>query len=174
MVLDEAYADFATDHCLDFPDRFENVIVTRSFSKSFSLAGIRAGVAVARPDLIRELMKTKDSYNLNVISQAAATAALRDHDYMVDNVERICVTRQRLTEVLRNLGFAVADSDANFVLARWDGAPTARDLFLRLRQAGILVRYFDGRGLDNCLRISIGTEDEIDALLDALHEILVV
>lgn len=174
VVIDEAYADFAEDDCMAFPNRFSNVIVTRSFSKSFGLAGVRAGVAVAHPELIRELMKSKDSYNLNALSQAAAAAAMRDHNHMVDTVERICVTRQRLTEVLRKLGFAVPDSQGNFVLARWDGAPTARDIFLRLREAGILVRYFEARGLDTSLRISVGTDDEVDALLEALHEILAV
>ncbi|HOZ46618.1 MAG TPA: histidinol-phosphate transaminase [Candidatus Hydrogenedentes bacterium] len=172
VVIDEAYADFADDNCLDFPQRFENAIVMRTFSKSFSLAGLRLGVAFARPEIIAEFLKTKDSYNLNAIAQAVALAALEDVDYAKTNVAKVRATRARLTEALRTLGFDVPDSQANFVLARWDGTPDAKAVFAALRQRAIIVRYFDAPRLSNALRISVGTDHEVDRLLAALRDIL--
>ncbi len=170
VVIDEAYADFADDNCLDFPARFENAIVMRTFSKSYSLAGLRIGVAVARPEIIAEFMKTKDSYNMNAASQAAALAAVRDQVHMRANADRIRATRARTTDALRTLGFTVQDSQSNFLLAEWNGTPSARTLFERLREKAILVRYFNARRLDHALRISIGTDEEMQGLLDALRD----
>jgi len=172
VIIDEAYVDFADDNCMDFPKRFENAIVMRTFSKSFSLAGMRIGTAVAQPELIRAFLKTKDSYNMNAASQAAGLAAIQDWPYMRENAERICRTRARLQSELRQLGFDVPDSQTNFLLARLESAETARGVFQALRDKNILVRYFDVRNLDNALRITIGTDEECDALLTALHEIL--
>jgi histidinol-phosphate aminotransferase len=172
VLIDEAYVDFAEDSCVDFPKRFDNVIVARTFSKSYSLAGIRLGAAVANPDLIAEFLKTKDSYNLNAFTQAAGIAALEDRDHFDATVRKVKATRARLTGELRGLGFAVRDSQANFVLARWQGRPGAEGIFEALRGRNILVRYFKARGLDDCLRISVGTDGETDALLDALREIV--
>jgi histidinol-phosphate aminotransferase len=172
VYIDEAYADFADDTCMDLPKQFDNVIVGRTFSKSFSLAGLRVGTATARPELIAELIKTKDSYNLNGVSQAAASAGMDDYAYMRANVERVRTTRTRLIAALRQLGFDVPESQANFVLARWNGTPTARDIFAALRDRAILVRYFDARRLQDALRITVGTEEETDALLRALAEIV--
>ena len=171
VVIDEAYVDFADDNCMDFPKRFENVIVMRTFSKSFSLAGMRLGTAVARPEIINEFMKVKDSYNLNVTSQAAGLAAMQDYEYMLENVRKVRLTRTRLTNALVEMGFVVPPSQSNFVLAKWNGTPNAKTLFETLRQRAIIVRYFEKRGLENALRISIGTDEEIDALLAALREI---
>jgi len=172
VVVDEAYVDFALDDCMDLPRRFENVIVMRSFSKSFSLAGMRLGAAVARPELIEEFMKTKDSYNLNAVAQAVGQAAIEDFDYMRENAARVCATRDKVAQELRLLGFDVPESQANFVLARWTGSPSAREIFLALRERGIIVRYFDLRRLQDALRITIGTDEECAALIDALREIL--
>lgn len=172
VVIDEAYADFAEDNCMDFPERFDNVIVMRTFSKSYSLAGLRIGIAVARPELIGEFLKTKDSYNLNGLNQAAGIAALSDHGHFEMNVARIRQTRSRLATALEGLGFRVAPSQTNFVLAQWDGVPAAREIFEALGECGIVVRYFDVSRLENALRISVGTEDETDALLAALEEIV--
>ncbi|HOS93994.1 MAG TPA: aminotransferase class I/II-fold pyridoxal phosphate-dependent enzyme, partial [Armatimonadota bacterium] len=96
VVIDEAYVDFGDDNCMDFPKRFENAIVMRTFSKSFSLAGMRLGAAVAQPSIIHEFMKTKDSYNLNACGQAAALAALQDYAHMEANVAKVRATRARL------------------------------------------------------------------------------
>jgi len=172
VVIDEAYVDFADDDCMDFPKRFENAVVMRTFSKSFSLAGMRIGTAVARPPIIEELLKTKDSYNMNAYSQAAALAAIEDYTYMQENVAKVRATRERLRAALLELGFDVPPSQSNFLLARWDGTPSARAVFETLRERNILVRYFNTRRLENALRITVGTDDECDALLAALRDLL--
>lgn len=172
VVIDEAYVDFSDDNCMDFPQRFDNAVVMRTFSKSFSLAGMRIGVAVAQPDIIAEFIKVKDSYNLNAVSQAAGLAAMRDYETMLENANKVRATRTRLMDALRTLGFRVPPSQSNFVLAQWDGQPTAREIFDALRKRAIIVRYFNAPRLDNAIRITVGTEQETDALLEALHEIL--
>jgi histidinol-phosphate aminotransferase len=172
VAIDEAYVDFGDNNCMDFPLRFENAIVMRTFSKSFSLAGMRIGTAVARPEIINEFLKTKDSYNMDAVSQAAALAAFEDYDYMEANVAKVRATRSRLRATLIGLGFDVPESQSNFLLARWDRRPSAREIFESLRQRNILVRYFDVRGLSNALRITVGTDQECGALVDALREIL--
>ncbi len=173
VVIDEAYVDFADDHCLDFPERFENAIVMRTFSKSFSLASMRIGVAVARPEIIAEFLKTKDSYNMSVLSQAAALAALEDYPYMEASVAKVRTTRARLTDALTSMGFRIPPSQSNFLLAQWRGKPDARTIFESLRDRRILVRYFDARRLVDALRITVGTDEECDALLAALREIII-
>ena len=172
VVIDEAYVDFADDNCMDFPKAFDNVIVMRTFSKAYSLAGLRLGVAVARPELIGELMKGKDSYNVNGVTQAAGAEAICDVLYFESTLERVKATRARLIEALTTMGFDVAPSQSNFVLAQWTGTPPAREIFERLKEDNIFVRYFDARRLENALRITVGTESETSALLGALEEIL--
>lgn len=172
VFIDEAYADFAEDSCIDLPRVFDNVIVGRTFSKAFSLAGMRVGVAIAQPALIQEFMKTKDSYNLSVAAQHAALAAFNDYGHMLANVAKVRATRTRLVAALRAFGFSVPDSQANFVLAQWAANPSAREVFTALRERAIVVRYFDAPRLQDSLRISVGTEAETDALLRALEEIL--
>ncbi|MBX3180606.1 MAG: histidinol-phosphate transaminase [Candidatus Hydrogenedentes bacterium] len=169
VVIDEAYVDFADDHCMDFPKRYENAIVMRTFSKSFSLAGMRIGTAVARPEIINEFLKTKDSYNMNAVAQAVGIAAMDDYAHMEASAGKVCVTRERVREELMAMGFDVPDSQTNFLLAFWYGNPTAKELFERLREEGILVRYFNHRRLEDALRITIGTDEECDALLQALR-----
>lgn len=172
VFIDEAYVDFASDHCLDFVQRFDNVLIGRTFSKSFSLAGMRIGLGIANPDLLAAFWKTKDSYNVNAATQAAGLAAINDYEHMLGNVARVQVTRERLIEQLRGLGFDVPESQANFVLARWSGTPDARAIHQALRERALLVRYFDLPGLKDALRISVGTDEEIDALLSGLRAIL--
>jgi histidinol-phosphate aminotransferase len=172
VIIDEAYVDFADDNCMDFPHRFENAIVMRTFSKSFSLAGMRLGLGFAQPAIIAEFLKTKDSYNLNAVSQAIGSAAIDDYAHMEKNVAKVRATRARLTDALAGMGFEVPPSQANFVLAQWKGIPSVREIFAALRERSIVVRYFDAPRLDNALRISVGTDGEIDALLAALREIV--
>ncbi len=170
LVIDEAYVDFASSTALALVGRLENVVVLRTFSKSFSLAGLRVGLAFGAPPLLAGLRIVRDSYNLNRLSQAAAEAALADLPAMRANVARVCATRTTLTTGLVRLGFAVLPSEANFVLARRPGvdqAPVARALAAR----DILVRHFRVPGLDDALRITVGTDDEVGALLTALGEI---
>ncbi len=172
VVIDEAYADFADDTCLDLPKQFDNVIVMRTFSKSFSLAGMRIGTAVANPAIINEFLKTKDSYNMNAIAQAVGTAAMDDYAHMEASAGKVCVTRERVREELIAMGFDVPDSQTNFLLAHWHGQPSAKEIFEQLREAGILVRYFNYRRLEKALRITIGTDEECDELLAALRGML--
>jgi len=167
LVVDEAYVDFADGDALSLVGRLPNVLVMRTFSKSFSLAGMRAGLAFGHPELLVGLRAVKDSYNLNLLTQAAATAALEDVEVMRANVARIRATRTRLTAALEERGYTVPRSHANFVLARRAGvdqAPVAAALAAR----GVLVRHFATPELQDALRITVGTDEEIDVLLAAL------
>jgi histidinol-phosphate aminotransferase len=189
LVLDGAYADLADDpartELLSEPGGAgERVILLRTLSKSYSLAGVRFGFAVAHPDAIRGLRKVKDSYNCNTLSLAAALAALDDQAWMRANVERIRATRGRLSGSLRACGFHVVDSQANFVWATRPQAgqgPSHREIYQRLKDLKILVRYM--RFPDTAsnagatteidgLRITVGTDDEINGLLSNLKDVL--
>jgi len=174
IVIDEAYVDFAEDTCMDFPKRYPNVVVMRTFSKSFSMAGMRLGVAFAQPEIIREYLKTKDPMNVDAFTQAAGLAAIQDYDYMVSNAAKIKATRSRLIAELERMGFVVPPSQANFVLAEWRGEPDARTLFESLKERKIYIRYFDKPRLTNSIRITVGTDEEIDAFLHALGELIAV
>jgi histidinol-phosphate aminotransferase len=170
LVVDEAYVDFAADHALGLLGAHPNVVVLRTLSKSFSLAGLRVGLAFGHPEVIAGLRTVKDSYNVGRLTQLGAEAALADLPAMQRNVARIRATRAVLTAGLEALGFAVPRSEANFVLARRAGrsmAPVAAALAAR----GILVRHFAVAGLDDALRITVGTDDEIAALLGALRDV---
>lgn len=167
LVVDEAYIDFAEETALPLLQHYPQVVILRSFSKSFSLAGMRIGLAFGHPDLINEMLKVKDSYNVNRLSIIAATAALEDYAWMRSNVEKIRATRTRLTAELRQLGYFVYDSQTNFVLARQAGV-NQESIYQGLKERGILVRYFSTPGLSDCLRITVGTDAEIDVLLQAL------
>lgn len=171
LLIDEAYIDFAEQNCVGLVKEFDNVIILRSMSKGYSLAGVRFGYAIAGPDLIAGLMKVKDSYNVDALAIAAATAAIKDQSYFKDCVEKVKRDRKKLTEQLRALGFEVADSFANFVLAKCK-KPGAKDIFNKLVERNIYVRYFDQPGLDDKLRITVGISEQNDALISALKEIV--
>lgn len=170
LVVDEAYVDFADDNALPLLAQHDNVVVLRTFSKSYSLAGMRIGLAFAAPAVIEELMKVKDSYNISRLSIIAGVAALGDQAWMRENVGRIRTTRTRLIASLRELGYQVPESQTNFVLARKPGV-NQEPVYLGCKQRGVLVRYFRVDGLEDALRITVGTDDEADALLAALREI---
>ena len=170
LVIDEAYVDFASSEgasALPLIGHLPNLIVLRTFSKSFSLAGMRIGLAFASDEIISGMMKVKDSYNLNRLSLIAATAALQDMPWMTGNVRRIQRGRRQLTEGLRKMGFYVYPSHANFVMAR-KPEQSLQKVYERLKSQKILVRYFDLPGLQDALRITVGTPKEIRALLNAL------
>lgn len=171
LVVDEAYADFATDNCLALVGKYPNLCILRSFSKAFSLAGMRIGYLAGPEQLVGEFMKAKDSYNVNRLSIAAAVAALDDYDYMVSNVAKIRRTREFLTEALTELGFAVLPSQSNFVWAKAP-SPGPKDIYLHLKAHKILVRFWDRPRMREYLRISIGTRGQIDALLAALRPVV--
>jgi histidinol-phosphate aminotransferase len=170
LVLDEAYVDFAADTALRLVRQHENVLVLRTLSKSFSLAGMRVGLGFGPPPVIAELCKVKDSYNLSRVSIAAGVAALEDHEAMRAHVARVAATRARLSDGLRRLGYEVPPSQANFVLARRRGVDQ-RPVLDALAKRRILVRHFATPELRDALRISVGTDEEIEALLKALAEI---
>ncbi len=171
LVIDEAYVDFADENALRLLKRHRNLVILRTLSKSYSLAGMRLGLCFAHPEVIEALMKVKDSYNLSRVALAAGAEALNDSAWMMRNVAKIKRTRSSTEARLRKLGFTVPASQANFVLARMLGrdlAPVARGL----RRAGILVRYFATPLLRDALRISIGTPAEMAALFKALEPLL--
>jgi histidinol-phosphate aminotransferase len=168
LVIDEAYADFAEANALSLALTVPNVVVLRTFSKSYSLAGMRLGLLFAAKPVVDAIGKVKDSYNVDRLAIVAGAAALSDAEWMRGNVEKIRATRARLVEGLRARGLDVLPSSANFVFARYRSAELARAAYQSLKQRGILVRYFDRPTLDDGLRITVGTDHEIDALLGAL------
>ncbi len=173
LVVDEAYVDFAGSEgasSLPLICRLPNLVVLRSFSKSFSLAGMRIGLGFAPEEIISGMMKVKDSYNVNRLSMIAATAALQDIPWMTRNVRRIQRSRGKLTAGLKRLGYHVYPSHANFVLAQMKGA-NLKGVYEALKRKNILVRYFEAPGLEDCLRISVGAPQEMKALMKELEAI---
>jgi histidinol-phosphate aminotransferase len=166
LVVDEAYADFADSNATSLVGRLPNVIVLRTLSKSYSLAGLRVGFALTTPALACELHKVRDSYNVGRLAQAGALAALEDQEWMRANVERIRSTRARLCAELASLGYETLPSEANFVLARRPGRALA-GVATTLRERGVLVRHF--AEVPDGLRITVGTDAQIDVLLDRLR-----
>jgi histidinol-phosphate aminotransferase len=167
VLVDEAYVDFADSDCLGLLRDCPNVIVSRTFSKGYALAGLRFGYALAAPAMIAQLRKVKDSYNCDALSIAAATAALEDQAYARETWTHVRAERTRLSAELDRRGWSVIPSQANFLLATVPGGD-AGALYRALKQRGILVRYFDKPGLADKLRLTIGTRAENDALLAAL------
>jgi histidinol-phosphate aminotransferase len=171
LVVDEAYADFAEEHCIDLVEKCEKIIVCRTMSKSYALAGLRFGYLVAAPALVEQMMKVKDSYNCDSLSIAAATAAMMDDEWLAENRRKIIVTQNRLTERMRKLGFDVPASHANFT---WN---TRKDLPLKpiyefLKSHEILIRYMNYPNWGDGLRISVGTDEQTDRCLDLIEEFL--
>ena len=170
LVVDEAYVAFASSDALPLIRSHDNVLVLRTLSKSHGLAGLRLGFAVGQPDVLAGLTKVKDSYNVDAVAMTVGASALRDTVYTAEVVAKIIATRTRLVAALEQRGFLVWPSQANFVLTRpVDG--DARRLHAGLDARGVLVRYFDEPGLDDCLRITVGTDEEQARLLDALSEL---
>ena len=170
LVVDEAYADFAEENSLELVRSLENVVVTRTFSKSYSLAGMRLGLAIGRPEVIAALNKIRDHYNLDRLAQAAATAALHDQTYFRECVAKIKGTRAWFTAELAKLNYHVIPSSGNYVFA----SPPDRDgtrVYQGLYDRKILVRHFTDPKLSHGLRISIGTKEEMERTIQALIEI---
>lgn len=171
VVIDEAYVDFADQDCVSLAKEYDNVIVMRTLSKSYSLAGLRLGYAIGERSLIDALMKIKDSYNVDSITQYIGLAALSDLYHMHANAGRIKVTRGRLVNELEKLGFSVCPPQANFVWAKPKNIK-AETLFKKLKERKILIRYFSGKKTGKYVRITVGTDEEIDLLLEAIREII--
>lgn len=169
VVLDEAYVDFSGGrNGLALALKLPNVLVCRTLSKSFSLAGLRLGYAIGSAELIGALYKLKDSYNVDRLAQIVALAALGDLPWMQTNAKKIVATRERVAAELEKRGFGVIPSAANFLFVEPPTGRSAADLFASLRKKKVLVRYFPGGRTDNYLRVSIGTDRQMDAFLAAL------
>jgi len=167
LLVDEAYVDFADDNCLSLVRDLPNIVISRTFSKAYSLAGLRFGFAVAQPAVIEQMMKVKDSYNCDAIAIIAAAAAIEDQEYARRTWEHVRAERQRLSSELTQMGWTVLPSSANFIFATPpDGR--GREAYMGLKRQGILVRHFDKPALADKIRITIGTSQENNALLGGI------
>lgn len=171
LVVDEAYTDFADGNALGLVSKYENVIVLRTLSKAYSLAGLRVGFGVAQPQLLEGLIKIKDSYNVDSVALRLAAAAMNDQTWMKANAEKIKASRAKLAKALEQMKFRLWPAQANFILAR-PPKGDARYLYMELRDRGILVRYWDRPRLDDKIRITVGTEEENAVLLEALNQLI--
>lgn len=171
VVVDEAYADFAGETAIDLLPEFPHLIVVRTLSKSYALAGMRLGLGFARREVIAQMMKVKDSYNLDRLAIVAGCAALADQAWLRDTTAKIVRTRTRLLQALEAMDLHVPPSRSNFVLPRIpDGR--AAEVFTALEERHILVRYFRNSLVQDSLRVTVGTDVEVDAFVQALGEIL--
>jgi histidinol-phosphate aminotransferase len=171
LVVDEAYIDFYGGSSLDLVKKHDNLIVTRSFSKSYSLAGMRIGVAAANPDIIRGFLRIKDSYNVDTLAIAGGLAALKDEKSFRYNITMIQHNKEYLEERLESLGFETVPSWANFIFTRHPDME-AREIYEKLKEKKILVRHFKGEGVSGYVRISIGSMMEIKKLCTAIEAIM--
>ena len=172
VIVDEAYVDFAGRSAIELIGRYDNLIVTQTFSKARSMAGMRIGYAIADPELIRCLNDVKYSFNSYTMSRAAlvcGAVAVKDREYFEENVRKIIRTREWAKEELKSLGFVMTDSKANFIFARHPGYD-AGTLFEELRAEHIYVRHWDEERIGQYLRITVGTDDEMKILFDFLKK----
>ena len=169
LVIDEAYVNFADSDAVSLVWTHPNVIVLRTLSKGYSLAGLRVGYLIAQPEVVEGLVKVKDSYNCDTLSLLGGAAALLDQDHLAANTARIVATRRRLMWAMRDRGYTVPDSQANFVWCT--GGPPAAKTYEALKARQILVRLMRYRSLPSGLRITVGTDAEVDRFLAALDEI---
>lgn len=171
LLVDEAYADFADENCIDLIDQNPKIMVSRTLSKSYALAGLRFGFLVAHPTMIAMLRKVKDSYNCDAISIAAATAAMQDQSWLLENRSKILKTRQGMEQRANQLGFTTTESQANFVwCTRTDRE--VKSLYEQLKQQNVLVRYMNYPNWGEGLRISVGTDAESETAMNLLQAIL--
>ena len=176
VIVDETYIEFAPpgSSCLPLLDRYENLVITHTFSKTHSLAGARLGFCLARPELIADMDRVKFSYspyNVNSLTQAAGEAAIRDEAYFRGVTQKVLATRADTAQKLRARGFTVLDSATNFLFARPGGLP-ARTIFEQLRAQGVFIRYFDAPRIRDWLRITIGTPQQMQRFFAALDAVL--
>jgi len=173
VLVDEAYVDFGGESVVGLVDQYPNLLVTGTFSKSRSLAGLRLGYAVGSPELIEGLVRVKDSFNsypVDALASAIGIASLADKEHFDATREAVMATRERTRTRLETLGFRVLPSQTNFVLVTHPEHDAAQ-VFVGLRQRGILVRHFNTDALRDYLRISIGTDDEMESLIEALEDL---
>lgn len=174
VLIDEAYIDFGGTSCYELINKYDNLIVCRTFSKSYSLAGARLGYCFANEELIKDLEKIKYStnpYNINRLSQLAGTRAMAENDYYMSNCKRIAETREYTAKELREMGFEVLDSKANFIFGKHETI-SGMDIYTRLRENGILVRHFTDERIKDYNRITIGSEEEMKTFVDTMKKIV--
>ncbi|MDY6969656.1 MAG: histidinol-phosphate transaminase [Spirochaetota bacterium] len=171
LVVDEAYVDFFGETAINLVSSFDNIIVTRSFSKSYSLAGLRVGIAIAHKDIIRGFLKLKDSYNVDRIAEAGAIAALLDEKGFKYNIEMLKNNKEYIENILIDLGFSIVPSKANYVFVK-HAKMKSKDIYEKLKRKKILVRYMEGAIQSDYLRISVGSMMEIKTLIKELYSIL--
>jgi histidinol-phosphate aminotransferase len=174
VLIDEAYVDFGAESAVALTDKYDNLLVVGTFSKSRSMAGARLGYAVGSEELIADLEKIKFStnpYNINRLTLIAGAAALDENDYYMDNCKRIIETREKTQRELCALGFTLTDSKANFIFAKSDRIG-GEELYQRLKARGILVRHFSKEIISDYNRITVGTPEQMKALVDAIRDIL--
>jgi len=174
VVIDEAYVDFGAESCYKLTKKYKNLLVVQTFSKSRSMAGARLGFAIADSELIADLETIKYStnpYNVNRLTQVAGVAAIADNDYYMDNCKKIIASRDYTTSELRDLGFEVIDSKANFIFAKSDKID-GLSLYQKLKQRGILVRHFTSDKISDYNRITIGTQSEMESFVNTVKTIL--
>ncbi len=174
VVIDEAYVDFGAESAVSLTKKYDNLLVTQTFSKSRSLAGGRLGFGIGSEKLIGDLATIRYStnpYNVNSMTAAAGVGSLEDDEYIKENCRKICENRAYLTGELAALGFETTESLANFVFAK-HGSISGKDIYLKLKEKGVLVRYFDKERLRDYTRITIGSKAEMDILTEKLKEIV--
>lgn len=174
VIVDEAYVDFGGESAVDLVEKYENLLVVQTYSKSRSLAGLRVGYAIGSEKLIKYMLDVKfsfNSYTLNRLALEVGTASLADEEYFRETCGKIVATRERVKGELKDLDFTFPDSSTNFIFAKPAGI-TAKELFEALKKEGIYVRFFDKPVLREYLRISIGTDEEMNRLLAAIREIV--
>jgi histidinol-phosphate aminotransferase len=174
VVVDEAYVDFGAESVLPLVKKYDNLLVTRTFSKSRSMAGARLGWGIGNPELIRDLNAVRNStnpYNVNRLTAAAGIACLKNDEYNMENCRKIVETRSRYERILREMGFEMPTSMTNFFFARHP-AVSGKDLYQALKQKGILVRHFNAERIIDYNRITVGTPEQMEKLIEAIKEIL--
>lgn len=174
VLIDEAYVDFGGESCYGLIDKYDNLLVVRTFSKSRSLAGARLGFAIASKEIIKDLEKLKFStnpYDINRLTQAAGVAALNQDDYYTANCKKIIENREFTANALKEIGFSVIDSDANFLFVKSDKI-SGLDFYLKLKEKGVLIRHFTDERICEYNRVTIGSREEMEIFLEKTAEIL--
>lgn len=174
VIVDEAYVDFGGETVLPLLDKYENLLVVRTYSKSRSLAGMRIGFAIGNKRLIQAMTDVKESINSYTMTTASiriGAASLKDEEYFQEKLAQVTATRKRIKKELEQRGFEVLDSQTNFLFAKKEGV-SGQEMFEKLRQENIFVRHFNGERIKEYLRITIGTDEQMNALLSALDKIL--
>ena len=174
VIIDEAYVDFGAQSAVPLIEKYENLLVVQTMSKSRSLAGLRIGYALGSETLIATLEAVKNSYNsytMDAVALAAGEAAVADEAYFQETCRKVVATRERTADALRGLGFVVPPSLTNFLFVTHPDK-NASDIFAALRERGIFIRYFKLPRIDNYLRITVGTDEQMDRLIDALRDLL--